>query len=131
MLTDISLARLAEVHPELKRRIIQLDAMIPSVSLQVTQGLRTWGQQNVLWEQGRTTAGPIVTNAPAGYSSHNFGYAVDIVPEDIMPGQPDWNVSNPGWRKILAYRSKLRTSRRCRMENIHRQSAPVSSGATS
>src|SRR5271170_850293 len=101
-LSDISMARLNEVHPELKRRMIQLDTMIPSVCLQVTQGLRTWGQQNVLWEQGRTTAGPIVTNAPAGFSSHNFGYAVDVVPEDIIPGQPDWNISHIGWQKILA-----------------------------
>jgi peptidoglycan L-alanyl-D-glutamate endopeptidase CwlK len=102
MLTEISMARLNMVHPTLKKRIISLDQLIPSVNLQVTQGLRTWGQQDVLYQQGRMTPGAIVTNAPAGYSSHNFGYAVDVVPEDIMPGQPDWNISNPAWQKILS-----------------------------
>jgi peptidoglycan LD-endopeptidase CwlK len=102
MLTIISLARLANVHPLLRTRIIQLDALIPSVSLQVTQGLRTWPEQDALWQQGRTTPGPRVTDAPAGYSAHNFGYAVDVVPEDIIPGQPDWNISHPAWQKILA-----------------------------
>lgn len=102
MLTVISLARLAEVHPALRLRIIRLDALIPSVSLQVTQGLRTWGVQDILWRQGRTAPGKIVTNAAAGYSAHNFGYAVDVVPEDIIPGQPDWNIDHPAWQKILA-----------------------------
>jgi hypothetical protein len=102
MLSDISLARLAQVHPELARRLHQLDAEIPSVNIQVDQGLRTWGEQNTIWLQGRKTPGPVVTNAPAGYSAHNFGYAVDVVPEDVIPGQPDWNLSHPAWQKILA-----------------------------
>ena len=97
-----SMARLGEVHPELKRRILQLDALIPSLSIQVTQGLRTWGQQDQLWQQGRTAPGPIVTDAPAGFSAHNFGYAVDLVPEDIMPGQPNWDVLSPAWKRMLA-----------------------------
>jgi peptidoglycan LD-endopeptidase CwlK len=102
MLTSVSLARLSFVHLVLSSRIVQLDALIPSVNLQITQGLRTWPQQDALWQQGRTKPGPVVTNAPAGYSAHNFGYAVDVVPEDIMPGQPDWNISHPAWQKILA-----------------------------
>lgn len=102
MLTPASLARLSLVHPELRRRIVQLDALIPSISLQVTQGLRTWAIQNQLWQQGRTLPGDVVTDAPAGYSAHNFGYAVDLVPEDIMPGQPDWNLTHPAWQKLLA-----------------------------
>jgi peptidoglycan L-alanyl-D-glutamate endopeptidase CwlK len=101
MLTAASFARLQQVHPELKRRVLQLDALIPSVSLQVTQGLRTWGQQDVLYQQGRTTPGAIVTDAAPGFSAHNFGYAVDVVPEDVIPGQPDWNVSHAAWQKIL------------------------------
>lgn len=102
MLSNISLERLAAVHPELARRIKQLDSMIPSVNLQVSQGLRTYAEQDALYMQGRANSiGPIVTNAKGGYSAHNFGYAVDVVPEDITPGQPDWNISNPAWQKIL------------------------------
>ncbi len=102
MLTDISLARLAEVHPELMRRIVRLDTMIPSLSIQVTQGLRTWTQQDALYAEGRTAPGIEVTDARGGYSAHNFGYAVDLVPEDIMPGQPDWNLTHDAWKRMLA-----------------------------
>jgi len=43
------------------------------------QGLRTYKQQDALYAKGRTTEGPIVTNAKGGYSWHNFGLAVDYV----------------------------------------------------
>jgi len=102
MFTATSQARLKEIHPELARRIIQLDQLLPSLSLQVTAGMRTWAQEDNLYAQGRTKPGEIVTNTPGGYSAHNFGYAVDLVPEDIMPGQPDWNLSHPAWQKLLA-----------------------------
>ena len=59
---------------------------------EVTQGLRTYAEQDALYAQGRTVPGEIVTNAAAGYSWHNFGNAVDLVPEDITIGQPDWNL---------------------------------------
>lgn len=101
MFTATSIERLAEVHPELRRRIIHLDAMLPSLSLQVTQGYRTIAQQNALYALGRTQPGAIVTNAQGGYSAHNFGYAVDLVPEDIMPGQPDWDPDHPAWKRLL------------------------------
>lgn len=102
MLSNISLSRLASVHPELARRIKQLDALIPSVNLQVTAGLRTYAQEDALYAQGRTTPGPVVTDVVGGFSAHNFGYAVDVVPEDIIPGQPDWDISHAAWQKILA-----------------------------
>lgn len=41
-------------------------------------GTRTWGEQDALYQQGRTTAGKKVTNAKAGYSFHNYGIAFDI-----------------------------------------------------
>ena len=39
---------------------------------------RTYDEQNALYEQGRSKAGRIVTNARGGYSNHNFGIAFDI-----------------------------------------------------
>ena len=102
MWSATSYARLQEVHPELKRRINQLDAMLPSLSLQATQGMRTWSEQDALYALGRTEPGAVVTDAKGGYSAHNFGYAVDLVPEDITPGQPDWNVGHPAWKRLLA-----------------------------
>jgi peptidoglycan LD-endopeptidase CwlK len=101
-LSNISLARLAAVEPHLAERIKQLDALAPELNIHVVQGLRTWNEQNDLYSQGRTTPGPIITDAPAGYSWHNYGLAVDIVPEEITPGQPDWNTSRPAWARLVA-----------------------------
>ncbi len=97
----ISLSRLALTHPELQRRIEQLGSLL-DFDIEVTAGLRTYAEENALYAQGRTTPGPIVTDAQGGYSAHNFGYAVDLVPEDITPGQPDWDLSHPAWQKMLA-----------------------------
>ena len=101
-LSNISLARLAAVEPHLAERIKQLDALAPELNIQVTQGLRSWNEQNDLYSQGRTTPGQIVTDSPAGYSWHNYGLAVDIVPEEIDAGQPDWNTSHPAWVRIVS-----------------------------
>jgi len=101
-LSNKSLARLAEVEPHLAERIKQLDALAPELNIQVTQGLRTWNEQNELYSQGRTTQGTVVTDAPAGFSWHNFGLAIDVVPEDIVPGSPDWNIGHPAWKRIVA-----------------------------
>lgn len=45
-----------------------------------TSGTRTYAQQQVLFDQGRTTVGRIVTKAKPGYSPHNFFCAVDYAP---------------------------------------------------
>lgn len=97
----ISLGRLADVHPELQRRIQQLVQLL-DFDIEVTAGLRSYAEEDALYAQGRTAPGAIVTNAQGGYSAHNFGYAVDLVPEDVTPGQPDWNLSHPAWQKMLA-----------------------------
>jgi len=44
----------------------------------IIKGLRTVAEQDALFEQGRTTPGPIVTNARGGHSFHNFGLAYDV-----------------------------------------------------
>lgn len=49
-----------------------------NMDVRVVQGYRTYEQQNQLYAQGRTTPGPRVTNAPGGFSYHNFGLAFDV-----------------------------------------------------
>jgi peptidoglycan L-alanyl-D-glutamate endopeptidase CwlK len=45
-----------------------------------TRGFSTFAEQGKLYAQGRdNTDGPIVTNAPAGLSAHNYGIATDFV----------------------------------------------------
>lgn len=92
-------AKLDEVHPELARRVRQLAALL-SFPLVVTQGFRSYPQQDALYQQGRTLPGSIVTNAKAGWSMHNFGLAVDVAPTDGH--SIDWNGKDEKWAEILA-----------------------------
>ncbi len=67
---------LPEAQP-LARSLIQAAAAI-GIAIKVISGTRTYDEQNALYEQGRSKAGNIVTNARGGYSNHNFGIAFDI-----------------------------------------------------
>lgn len=48
------------------------------MTVKAISGNRTYEQQNVLYAQGRTAPGGIVTNARGGQSNHNFGVACDF-----------------------------------------------------
>jgi peptidoglycan L-alanyl-D-glutamate endopeptidase CwlK len=98
-LDPISETRLAAVNPELSRRIHQLQDMLEFPIL-VTQGLRTWAEQDALYAQGRTAPGRVVTNAQGGWSMHNFGLAVDVAPTDGH--SIDWSGKDAKWEAILA-----------------------------
>ena len=104
----VSLARLGEVHPLLSSKIQQLDSILSAeeIEIQVIQGLRSWQTQATLYAQGRTAPGSIVTNAPPGYSWHQFGLAVDCCPATAFDPNgafiPDWNASHPTWKSMIA-----------------------------
>jgi peptidoglycan L-alanyl-D-glutamate endopeptidase CwlK len=56
-------------------------------------GYRSDEEQARLYNQGRTTPGPVVTQARPGQSAHNFGLAVDFVRDGYLDRaglQPDW-----------------------------------------
>jgi peptidoglycan L-alanyl-D-glutamate endopeptidase CwlK len=101
--SNVSNERLALVHPELARRVRNLEAMLSAggVQIQVAQGIRTASQQDALYAEGRTLPGKRVTDARGFQSNHVIGCAVDVFPEDSH-GQPDWNASHPDWQRILA-----------------------------
>lgn len=102
-MNNISKARLQEVHPVLAAKVIQLQSIL-IFDFEVVQGLRSWAQQAVLYEQGRTTPGNIVTRCLPGHSWHNFGLAVDVCPDafkDIPGFQPDWNPSHSSWKRLI------------------------------
>jgi len=86
--------RLSEVSPTLaaKVRAAAVALAAKGIEVRVVQGLRTAQQQAALFAQGRTAPGKVVTNARAGWSSHNFGLAVDAVPG--VAGAPIWT---PQW----------------------------------
>ena len=100
---NLNSQRLARVHPKVAQlglRMVDSCAQA-GVGVLITQGLRTWQEQDALYAQGRTTPGKIVTNARGGESWHNFGLAFDIVVLDSV-GKADWDTAHPGWRRAAA-----------------------------
>jgi LysM repeat protein len=100
--SPISAQRLSGLHPIVRARaaaFLQLCAQA-GLNVMVSQGLRTWEEQDALYARGRTVPpiGPRhrVTMAKGGQSYHNFGLAFDIVVLDSL-GKADWNPAHPGW----------------------------------
>lgn len=54
----------------------ELCSMLPQC-WQPIAGFRSFQEQTQLYAKGRTTQGPIVTRAKAGFSFHNYGLATD------------------------------------------------------
>jgi len=61
-------------------------------TLRITSDFRTLEEQDQIYQQGRTVNGHIVSEAPAGKSIHNFGFAVDVVDR--------WNGYDIDWERI-------------------------------
>ena len=86
------------VHPFLyeKVRLVLKEAKSEGIDLRVVVGYRSLETQQKYYEQGRTSKGGIVTNAPPGLSYHNYGWAVDVV--EYTNGSPNWKSKH--WNKI-------------------------------
>lgn len=52
----------------------------------IVSARRSRAEQAREFARGRTSAGPIVTTAPAGSSPHNFGIAADLEPTNMQKG---------------------------------------------
>ncbi|MBH8600228.1 M15 family metallopeptidase, partial [Thermoactinomyces sp. CICC 23799] len=67
--------RISELQPQVKSAAEKAltEAEKAGLDILITDGLRTFAEQNELYAQGRTKPGKIVTNAKAGQSYHNFG----------------------------------------------------------
>jgi peptidoglycan L-alanyl-D-glutamate endopeptidase CwlK len=74
------MTKLESLHPKLQLLYLQHVALCLShgIKIVIVQGTRTLAEQDVLYRQGRTLPGRIVTNAHGGHSYHNFGLAYDI-----------------------------------------------------
>ncbi|MDR6544569.1 peptidoglycan L-alanyl-D-glutamate endopeptidase CwlK [Chryseobacterium rhizosphaerae] len=75
--------RILLLHPlvrdEVKQIIKECDkALTGRAKIRITQGLRSFEEQERLYAIGRLTSEKKVTNAKAGQSIHNYGFAVDI-----------------------------------------------------
>ena len=87
--------RIASLHPYVQNQMkaFVLKAKLRfDVDLRVVQGYRTFEEQDKLYAQGRTAPGSIVTKTRGGFSNHNFGLAVDVVP--FENGKLNWETKN-------------------------------------
>jgi len=80
----ISLQRAELLHLAIRQQVkdainhINKNILGKGVRLRITQGLRTFKEQDDLYAQGRTKPGPKVSNARGGQSMHNYGLAFDV-----------------------------------------------------
>ena len=82
--------RIEDLHPDLQalaKRFIA-GAAAEDIDVLIYCTLRDNKAQAELYAQGRTTKGPIVTNARPGESAHNYGAAWDCVP--LKNGKAMW-----------------------------------------
>jgi RHS repeat-associated protein len=87
--------KLATLHPYVQNQMKSLILIAKSrfdIDLRVTDGFRSVAEQDKLYAKGRTAPGSIVTKARGGYSNHNFGLAVDVVP--FENGKLNWDTKN-------------------------------------
>lgn len=83
---NLSDDKLSKVHPRLAagaQKIIEL-ARSEGYAIKVSQGLRTFAEQDKLFRQR-----PVVTRARGGQSMHNYGLAVDFV--FVVDGKVSWD----------------------------------------
>lgn len=92
MRDQISKARLQLLHPDARlifQRFIEDCEEAFNIVIRIVQGLRTFEEQAVIYAQGRTKPGKIVTNAKPGQSYHQYGVAVDL--GILKNNKIDWN----------------------------------------
>ncbi len=103
-MTDHDRQKLAGVHPQLLEKVGRVLAAMDALGfpMMVTDGLRTVEQQRVLYAQGRTAPGPVVTNCDGATKRSNhqahidkFGHAVDCC--FVIDGKPSWDAQLP-WK---------------------------------
>ena len=87
----INSRKISDLHPNVAN---QCKAFIEGckavgIDIIITSTFRDNATQAMLYAQGRTTAGPKVTNANGGQSAHNYRLAFDFCP--IANGKAVWN----------------------------------------
>ena len=98
--------KLSDLDPVVEQMAWRLIAAAPLVlqrELFVVHTLRTYDEQDALYEQGRTEPGKIVTNSRGGFSYHNWGLALDVAFEQDGSQHPTWSTAGSDiddWRLL-------------------------------
>lgn len=85
------------IYPPFRKRIFELAVRCRAKGKDywATEGFRDEKRQQSLYNQGRETPGPVVTNARPWQSLHNYGLAVDFALDSDTTKrglQPDWRL---------------------------------------
>jgi len=124
----VTLNRIKLLHPKVRQEALEAYKYInhkllgKNVRLRFAYTLRTFGEQDELFQVGRTKLFDkkgnrfgIVTNARAGQSIHNYGLAIDIVllidkNNDGSFETASWNIESdtdkdnkPDWMEVIDY----------------------------
>lgn len=93
---------LDDLRPEFRSMVDLWLADMAKADLQliITCTLRGSAEQDILYAKGRTAPGPVVTNAKAYQSAHQFGLALDFVIM-IEGGKPDWSGDSELWNEAI------------------------------
>jgi len=80
---NVTQQRIQKLHPSVRDEVTAIIkdcdlALTGKAKIRITQGLRSFKEQDQLYAIGRTKPGKKVTNAKAGQSIHNYGLAADI-----------------------------------------------------
>ena len=95
--------KLDTLEPEFRSQIEALLHAAQGVTERIwvlTAGRRTMAEQRGIYAQGRTKPGNIVSNAPAGFSAHNYGLAADLAPLMEIGSQIDWTAPRILWKQM-------------------------------
>lgn len=85
-----------DLHPAVSHNadlLVQKSADI-GIEIIITDGFRSFQEQDQLYEKGRSERGNIVTHAKGGESFHNFGLAIDFAIK--VKGQAVWDMKYDG-----------------------------------
>lgn len=83
---------LVGLHPKARpffKNFIEDAESALDITLRITYGMRTFEEQQAIYNQGRVTPGPIVSYARPGWSFHNYGLAIDVC--ELKEGRLNWN----------------------------------------
>ncbi|WP_373562384.1 M15 family metallopeptidase [Halobacillus litoralis] len=85
------------LHPVVQENKVELvdRAAEKGIAVVITDGHRSVSEQDMLYEQGRSEEGSIVTYAEGGESYHNYGLAIDFAIE-TKDGRVVWDMNYDG-----------------------------------
>jgi len=103
MKDKITAERIEQLHPDVRERFTDFINEVEQtlgVTIRMEPPLRTFAEQQAIWDRGRTMPGKIVTWAPPGSSYHNYGLAADLCPFKADYSDLDWNYDFSKWKSI-------------------------------